>query len=536
MGNHQQGKYKQRNRIAQLISWGHWFTFANIILCLMLGLLYIETVVPATTTLAGSYLTVSWLGHFAFLPFVFFIVLIFPLCILLPYSRILRGYAATVASIGVFALLLDALFFRQYGFHLNTYSLTQITADAEEWFAGGSFVLLLLVILGFVIVLGIQLLLANLIWKRHAHLQGKAIGKYSAAVFICAFFISHSTHIWADATLYTPITQQDDLFPLSYPTTAKSLMARHGWITVDRLHTSPDRFAGAQYTAGRYPTAPLLCSKEDTYAGVTIFAFDQLSAEGVAQLQASVSNLELVTQPHVGHRNVHDGLASLLYSTPDLYIDALNANATLPAYWRVLSDFSISARINLAAEFNPNAVPQALRAYSNEWQPLRPHSSNLQINLVTEQNIADVIQYLQSQRFSGQEILITGLAAPNNAISASNPSAVHVPLLTLNISLATRSLSALEDIIPTALANYINCAENSRPFSNGANLRSNERDLPRVLSVRPFVYIFEVNQTTVIDSNGELQLFNQAGELQPGAVPPTPVFINSLRELQRFGG
>ena len=71
------GKHQRRDKIARLISWGHWFTFINILLCLALGSLYIEASPSADTALSTLYGIVNWIGHFAFLPFVFFIILIF---------------------------------------------------------------------------------------------------------------------------------------------------------------------------------------------------------------------------------------------------------------------------------------------------------------------------------------------------------------------------------------------------------------------------------------------------------------------------
>ncbi|MCH8491836.1 MAG: DUF3413 domain-containing protein [Idiomarina sp.] len=531
------GKYKQRDRIAQLVSWGHWFTFANIILCLLIGVFYLETALPAQTSIAAGYLMVSWLGHFAFLPFVFFIVLIFPLCLLVPYSRILRGYAAIIASIGIFALILDALFFRQYGFHLNTYSLTQLATDAEEWFAGGSFVMLLLLMLGFLVILGIELILANLTWKRHPQLQAKRIGKISAGVFIVAFIISHSSHIWADATLYSPITQQDDLFPASYPTTAKSLMTRHGWISVERFQSSHDRLTGSQQLAVRYPTSPLLCSKESVEHGVSVITFTTLSAESLARLNAEVPALTQHAQQHLGHRSVSDASYNLLFGVPDVYIESIRYQNLQPAYFNVLGDFAVTPSLFASEHFDSSELPYSLQSKVQAWQPSRLHGNNLQIIFAAESDIDSAITYLQNVP-NNQRVIITGLVAnsgPNNALV---PQVEHlqVPLLSMNMVLVPRALSALEDIMPTALGSYMNCADDFRSFTNGINLQEHTREFPRVLSIKPYLYIFEANQTTVIDQNGEMQLFSVDGELMPGAVPPTPVFINSLRELQRFGG
>ncbi|WP_286842287.1 DUF3413 domain-containing protein, partial [Idiomarina sp. UBA4206] len=273
------GKYQRRDKIARLISWGHWFTFANIILCLFIGLLYIEAAPKPSSAIGNLYMLVSWIGHFAFLPFVFFIILIFPFCLVVPYSKILRGFAALITSFGLIALIADALFFRQYGYHLNTYSLAQMTRDAEAVFTGASFVIISAILLGFLLIVGIQLLLANLAWKRLDDLQNRKIGAPVTAVFVLCFFVSHSVHVWADAVLYDPITQQDDMFPLSYPTTAKTLMAKHGVIDVESYQARQQMLMATDQIKLKYPQQPLLCSKTDTQQSTTLVLFDRASSD-----------------------------------------------------------------------------------------------------------------------------------------------------------------------------------------------------------------------------------------------------------------
>lgn len=156
------GKQQQRDKIARLISWGHWFTFVNILISLAVGTLYVEAAEPPGTILGVVYMLVSWIGHFAFLPFVFFIILIFPFCMLVPYARVLRGIAALLASLGLIALVADAVFFRYYGYHLNTYSLSQLASDAEAAFAGASFVIILALLLSFLVILAFEVVIANL--------------------------------------------------------------------------------------------------------------------------------------------------------------------------------------------------------------------------------------------------------------------------------------------------------------------------------------------------------------------------------------
>lgn len=533
------GKNQHRDRVARLVSWGHWFTFCNILLCLAIGLLYVEIAIPAETPLAAAYLVVSWLGHFAFLPFILFIVLLFPLCILIPYSRLLRGYAAVVATVGIFALLFDVVFFRAYGFHLNTESLGQLSQDAENLLPGGSFLMLALFIFAFLFIFGSQLVLANYTWKRLERLQERKYQRAFVALFIVSFLSSHSAHIWADAVLYTPITQQDDIFPLSYPTTAKTLMARHGWITVERYQSERERLTGEQTLRVRYPHAPLLCARVDTLGHTVLVAFDQLDADSVERLQAELHSLQKFPGMHLGHRHQDLAVFSLLYSIPDLYFESLSAQALMPAYLSVMADYAIPFSIYASSSFDLQSLPTHIQTLVSSEDVHVAQGHGVSIIFSSAEDLAGMINVLQSTAdMSNTRVLITGLSpAHTNANGALDwlPARMSVPLLSSGFELGSRELSHLDDIIPTVLSDFISCTGEFSAFSTGRNLGGEEPVFPRVQSIRPFIYLFENQQFTVLDQDGELQLYNEQGVLIPGGVPSTPIFVQALRELQRFG-
>jgi membrane-anchored protein YejM (alkaline phosphatase superfamily) len=59
-----------REQVSRLISWGHWFTFFNILLALGISSRYILANPWPETQLGVSYLILSWLGHFSFIGFI----------------------------------------------------------------------------------------------------------------------------------------------------------------------------------------------------------------------------------------------------------------------------------------------------------------------------------------------------------------------------------------------------------------------------------------------------------------------------------
>lgn len=536
------GKYQRRDKIARLISWGHWFTFANIILCLFIGLLYIEAAPKPATAIGNLYMLVSWIGHFAFLPFVFFIILIFPFCLVVPYSKILRGFAALITSFGLIALIADALFFRQYGYHLNTYSLAQMTRDAEAVFTGASFVIISAILLGFLLTVGIQLLLANLAWKRLEDLQHRRIGAPVTAIFVLCFFVSHSVHVWADAVLYDPITQQDDMFPLSYPTTAKTLMAKHGVIDVESYQARQQMLMATDQIKLKYPQHPLLCSKLDSLQSTTLILFDRVSGETQAKLEALAAKhqLERPALKLLAHPNRDGGLFQVLYGLPDFYQESIERQQLKPAYLKPLNDFNFDVRWYHSKGWD-NSL--SLSQFNSEWDSrklaeFKPKQNN-QINvvLITGDDISALDKVLQQT--SEHQLLLTSLSPSqsdellgNNQFALEN---MQVSLWQRNYQLADQPIAGLMDIVPTMLESRISCAGSHKNYTNGESLQTSKRRWPLVETYSPYIVIYDEKEITILDNSGQFSVYSSDGfELKKQAEPPVPVLIDALKDLKRF--
>jgi len=106
-----------RDRVSRLVSWGHWFAFFNGFLAMIIGTRYLETLGYPESILGWGYLAISTIGHFSFLAFIVYLVFIFPVTLLLPYSRFLRGYAAIIATLALNILLYDTIIYDDYGLH-----------------------------------------------------------------------------------------------------------------------------------------------------------------------------------------------------------------------------------------------------------------------------------------------------------------------------------------------------------------------------------------------------------------------------------
>ncbi|MDU0114777.1 DUF3413 domain-containing protein [Psychrosphaera aquimarina] len=217
-----------------LLSWGHWFTFANIILALLFSFFYLSTSQLPATFLGWMYLIVNWLGHFSFLAISCFILTIFPIITLFPHRHHIRGISSIMATFFQLLLFLDVLSFRSLGYHLSATSLLQLR-EVEDFYIvhmGNGYWFLLLFVL--VAILAYQFVVSNLTWKRITQLQNFKYKNVIATTLVSVFFISHLMHMWSDATLNSDIAKQNNLFPVSYPLTAKTLLAKYELIDLKK--------------------------------------------------------------------------------------------------------------------------------------------------------------------------------------------------------------------------------------------------------------------------------------------------------------
>lgn len=242
-----------RDKVSQLISWGHWFSFFNIIAAMLLGTRYISQSGWPETLLGQSYLVFNWVGHFGFLVFALYILIIFPASFLIPSQRLMRLFAVLVATIGMMVLLLDIYAYQTLHLHLNPL-VWELLLSGEKTDMNAHWQYLFIAVPAIFIL---ELIIAEWVWRKLRKLTRKRIGIPVAAVFALCFISSHLIHIWADAFIYSPVTAQRSTFPVSYPMTAKTFMEKYGLL--DRQEYQRLREQRGQETSEviRYPLKPL---------------------------------------------------------------------------------------------------------------------------------------------------------------------------------------------------------------------------------------------------------------------------------------
>lgn len=215
------------NKVNRLLNWGHWFTFFNILLALLVTASYWLAEPLPQSLLGWSYLLSNWLGHTAFLCFLFFILTVFPISLLFPSQKHVRGLGAALATIALVVLLFDAYVYRSLGYHIGNTSWQQTIELMQSQIVTNLRNFVLIVSVTAAGILAMQLTLSNFCWKKVGRLQATRSGRPIWIFFVGSFTLSHLIHIWGDAQLNLDIVRQDNVLPLTYPATAKSFLARY---------------------------------------------------------------------------------------------------------------------------------------------------------------------------------------------------------------------------------------------------------------------------------------------------------------------
>ncbi len=112
-------RQRYREKVSQMVSWGHWFALFNILLSLVIGSRYLF-IADWPTTLAGRiYSYVSIIGHFSFPVFATYLLILFPLTFIVGSQRLMRFLSVILATAGMTLLLIDSEVFTRFHLHLN---------------------------------------------------------------------------------------------------------------------------------------------------------------------------------------------------------------------------------------------------------------------------------------------------------------------------------------------------------------------------------------------------------------------------------
>ncbi|MFT5235754.1 MAG: membrane-anchored protein YejM (alkaline phosphatase superfamily) [Shewanella sp.] len=582
-----------RDRVSRLISWGHWFAFFNGFLAMIVGFRYLDTVGYPETWIGWGYLAISTIGHFSFLSFIVYLVLIFPVTLLLPYSKILRGYAASVATLGLCLLLYDTIIYDDYGLHLSPFVFDLAWADLHSLLHGTSYIITPLCIII------IELSAANFLWKRIDKIhKAKCGNKVVAFVGIC-FVSSHLIHIWADAASVKEITRLDDAYPLSYPATARSFMESHG---IDSEEIQSRNLSPKSNLS--YPITPLQCVSE-VQPNILLITIDSLRADMLDEStmpflnQYAKENLDF-HQHLSGGTQLTSGLFSIMYGLQGSYINDMTLAGTAPLLTQILKQQHYQTAVFATddIELEPKAIFKGLEhhishvenshatadkesiANFEQWSAktqapwfsllnLRsPESYDTPVGFLgietvrpkkTLKSAERVLfnQYRQSLHFIDQElskliqnlpqdtlVIITGVSGkvftsnPDEVRSNMSPDNIHVPLIIhwsgkvppKDVNFRTSHYG----IAPTLLSQVLGCTNAPTDYSAGRSLLQPDSESWIYVGDNLIFGIYQDSEITVIDRHGKYRIYDENYEHRLRKKMSAPELIEVMREGRRL--
>lgn len=316
---------------AKKISWGHWFVFFNSLWLIIIGSRYAFLIDWPDTLLGKVYFFVSLIGHFSFIVFAFYLLLLFPLSFLIKNERTYRGISVILATIGISLTLVDTEVFASFHLHLTSLVWNLVVNPengelARQWqlfFAPMPLILLA------------QMVYSRWSWQKLRSLERQKWLKYVGIFYLITFLAMHIMYAWADAVLYRPITMQKSNFPLSYPMTARTFLQRHGFLDKERLLAKAREEGRADALKVDYPKASLQFGKIQETPNIVIINLTGWRKGSVTPTLMPNLSTYLPKATQFEHHystgnNEITGLFGLFYGLLPEYIDSVSQQKVMP--------------------------------------------------------------------------------------------------------------------------------------------------------------------------------------------------------------
>ncbi|HHP9761390.1 TPA: LPS biosynthesis-modulating metalloenzyme YejM [Escherichia coli] len=322
-------RQRYREKVSQMVSWGHWFALFNILLSLVIGSRYLF-IADWPTTLAGRiYSYVSIIGHFSFLVFAAYLLILFPLTFIVGSQRLMRFLSVILATAGMTLLLIDSEVFTRFHLHLNPI-VWQLVINPDENEMARDWQLMFISV---PVILLLELVFATWSWQKLRSLtRRRRFARPLAAFLFIAFIASHVVYIWADANFYRPITMQRANLPLSYPMTARRFLEKHGLLDAQEYQRRLIEQGNPDAVSVQYPLSELRYRDMGTGQNVLLITVDGLNYsrfEKQMPALAGFAEQNISFTRHMSSGNTTDnGIFGLFYGISPSYMDGILSTRT----------------------------------------------------------------------------------------------------------------------------------------------------------------------------------------------------------------
>ncbi|EJA1199405.1 LPS biosynthesis-modulating metalloenzyme YejM [Escherichia coli] len=579
-------RQRYREKVSQMVSWGHWFALFNILLSLVIGSRYLF-IADWPTTLAGRiYSYVSIIGHFSFLVFATYLLILFPLTFIVGSQRLMRFLSVILATAGMTLLLIDSEVFTRFHLHLNPI-VWQLVINPDENEMARDWQLMFISV---PVILLLELVFATWSWQKLRSLtRRRRFARPLAAFLFIAFIASHVVYIWADANFYRPITMQRANLPLSYPMTARRFLEKHGLLDAQEYQRRLIEQGNPDAVSVQYPLSELHYRDMGTGQNVLLITVDGLNYsrfEKQMPALAGFAEQNISFTRHMSSGNTTDnGIFGLFYGispsymdgilstrTPAALITALNQQGyqlglfssdgfTSPLYRQaLLSDFSMPSVRTQSDEQTATQWINWLGRYAQEdnrwfsWVSFNGTNiddSNQQAFARKYSraagNVDDQInRVLNALRDSGKldntvVIITAGRGIPLSEEEETfdwSHGHLQVPLVIHWPGTPAQRINALTDhtdLMTTLMQRLLHVSTPASEYSQGQDLFNPQRRHYWVTAAdNDTLAITTPKKTLVLNNNGKYRTYNLRGERVKDEKPQLSLLLQVLTDEKRF--
>ena len=579
-------RQRYREKVSQMVSWGHWFALFNILLSLVIGSRYLF-IADWPTTLAGRiYSYVSIIGHFSFLVFATYLLILFPLTFIVGSQRLMRFLSVILATAGMTLLLIDSEVFTRFHLHLNPI-VWQLVINPDENEMARDWQLMFISV---PVILLLELVFATWSWQKLRSLtRRRRFARPLAAFLFIAFIASHVVYIWAAADFYRPITMQRANLPLSYPMTARRFLEKHGLLDAQEYQRRLIEQGNPDAVSVQYPLSELRYRDMGTGQNVLLITVDGLNYsrfEKQMPALAGFAEQNISFTRHMSSGNTTDnGIFGLFYGispsymdgilstrTPAALITALNQQGyqlglfssdgfTSPLYRQaLLSDFSMPSVRTQSDEQTATQWINWLGRYAQEdnrwfsWVSFNGTNiddSNQQAFARKYSraagNVDDQInRVLNALRDSGKldntvVIITAGRGIPLSEEEETfdwSHGHLQVPLVIHWPGTPAQRINALTDhtdLMTTLMQRLLHVSTPASEYSQGQDLFNPQRRHYWVTAAdNDTLAITTPKKTLVLNNNGKYRTYNLRGERVKDEKPQLSLLLQVLTDEKRF--
>ncbi|MEY8713078.1 hypothetical protein A9B99_04840 [Mangrovibacter phragmitis] len=571
---------RYREKVSQMINWGHWFALFNILLAIVLGSRYLFVADWPATLPGRLYSWFSLVGHFSFLVFAGYLLILFPLTFVVMSQRLMRVLSVTLATAGMTLLLVDSEVFTRFHLHLNPI-VWEIVVNPQQSDMGREGQMIFIAV---PVILLIEMLFATWSWQKLRSLNRRShFAKPLVVTFFVAFFSSHLMYIWADANFYRPITMQRANLPFSYPMTARRFLEKHGLLDAQQYQRRLIEQGSPEALSVQYPLGDLSYSGMGTGQNVLLITVSGLNYDSYAKNMPSLAafanqNIRFTHHMSAGNQ-ADDGVFGLFYGISPTYFDSV-LSARIPAalitafnqqgyqlglfasdgfkgpLYRqaLLSDFSLPEARSRTDKQTATQWINWLNQYASEdnrwfsWVALNGTDGANENTLPTAEGQVDtqinrILDALRAQNSLDNTVVIItadrGIPDKQHQNTfAWDRDRIQVPLIIHWPGTPAQQISKLtshQDIMATLMTRLLDVKTPVNEYSQGEDLFAATRRNDWVISAdNNTMAITTPKMTLVLDNNGNYRAWDRSGEIITDKAPQLRLLLRALTDEKRF--